>query len=225
MEQKDLKEKVISLRKRGLTFSEISNKLKIKVAKSTLSNWCKNVELPAFYSKKVKEIVSTNIRHIQGLSVLANKKRHGEKLDKILEENKHLLLHLQDKNVARIILSVLYLCEGGKHKNSHLTFGNSDPSIIGLFLHLLRFCYNIDESRFRCTVQCRADQNTKKLDLFWSKQTKIPQKQFYKARIDPRTIGVPTKKKEYKGVCRINYFSADLFWQLLTIGDLIKAGP
>jgi len=103
-------------------------------------------------------------------------------------------------------------------------FGNSDPPIITLFLSLLRRCYNIDENKFRCTLQCRADQNIPKLEKFWSQVTKIPMPQFYKARIDPRTIGKPSRKPDYKGVCRIDYFSGDIFMELKQIMEVIL-GP
>jgi len=70
-----------------------------------------------------------------------------------------------------------------------------------------------------------ADQNIKKLEKFWSQVTKISLSQFYKARIDPRTIGKPSKKPNYKGVCRIDYFSADLFIELMQIPKIIHKGP
>ncbi|PIR44326.1 hypothetical protein COV23_00575 [Candidatus Wolfebacteria bacterium CG10_big_fil_rev_8_21_14_0_10_31_9] len=105
-------------------------------------------------------------------------------------------------------------------------FGNSDPNIIYLFLKLLRYCYDIDENKFRCTLQDRADQNIKKLEKFWRLVTKIPKKQFYKARIDPRTIGKISKKPEYKGVCVIDYFSADILNEFKKIVEVIyKNGP
>ena len=64
---------------------------------------------------------------------------------------------------------------------------------------------------------CRADQNTKKLEKFWSNITRIPLSQFYKPRKDARTIGKPTKRKDYKGVCKIDYFSADIYTELMMI--------
>ncbi len=103
-------------------------------------------------------------------------------------------------------------------------FGNSDPFIINLFVSLLRYCYSVDECKFRCTIQCRADQNIKELELFWSRVTKIPLLQFYKARVDPRTVNKPSKKKDYKGVCRIDYFSADLFFEIIKIPEIISKG-
>ena len=94
-----------------------------------------------------------------------------------------------------------------------------------MFLHLLRFCYNIEESKFRCTVQCRADQDIAKLEKFWGKVTKIQRSKFYSTRIDPRTIGKKSENLEYKGVCVIYYFSADIFWDLMYIPKIIYKGP
>jgi len=90
-----------------------------------------------------------------------------------------------------------------------------------VFVDLMRKCYKIDESKFRCTVQCRADQNIKELEFFWSKTTDIPLKQFYKARVDKRTIGQISRKKDYKGVCRIDYFSSALDLELKYIAQVI----
>ena len=105
--------------------------------------------------------------------------------------------------------------EVAKTKRGSLMFGNSDPRVIALFLRLLRQCYNINEDKFRCTLQCRADQNIETLERFWSKITNVPLKQFYKARVDSRTIGKKSRKMDYKGVCRIDYFSADLFNEII----------
>lgn len=63
------------------------------------------------------------------------------------------------------------------------------------------------------------------MEKFWSKITKIPFLQFYKTRIDNRTIGKLSKNKNYKGVCRIDYFSADLFLELMQIPKTIYKGP
>lgn len=94
--------------------------------------------------------------------------------------------------------------------------------MIGLFLKLLRQCYEIDEKKFRFTLQCRADQNVKKLEDYWSKVTRIPLSQCFKVQIDPRTIGKPSKKKDYKGVCRIDYFSAHIDTELKIIVIIIS---
>jgi phage-related protein len=117
---------------------------------------------------------------------------------------------------------MLYWCEGSKSGKGALTFGNSDPKIIELFLRLLRQVYNIDENKLRCTVQCRYGQNTLELERFWRKITGIPKDKFYPTVIDERTKGKPLKKKNYKGVCRIDCFSANIYHELMTIPKVFE---
>ncbi|MBI4079144.1 MAG: hypothetical protein HY429_02505 [Candidatus Levybacteria bacterium] len=75
--------------------------------------------------------------------------------------------------------------------------------------------------KIRCTVQCRADQDIIVLEKFWLDVTKIPRRLFYKAQIDPRTRGKPTKKKDYKGVLRIDYFDTKVQLELESLAQLV----
>ncbi|HLD21589.1 MAG TPA: hypothetical protein VJB65_01705 [Patescibacteria group bacterium] len=132
---------------------------------------------------------------------------------------------LKEEIHAKIALAMLYLGEGTKCQGRcTITFGNSNPIIIRLFLALLRKCYPIDESKFRCTIQCRADQNIENLTHYWTSVTNIPLHQFYKSRIDKRTIGKITMKPKYNGVCRIDYFSSAIYLDLLAAIDNLTMG-
>lgn len=221
MDRAKLKQKVIRLRKQGKTFSEIKNILKVTIPESTLSYWCRKVSLPLEYYKKIKILNEINREKGRKIALKTNKYNREKYLQSVNNRIIHLRAALKNRDTAKIALAMLYLGEGGKKQRGSLMFGNSDPFILSLFLRLLRYCYNISESKFRCTLQCRADQNIRKLENFWSKITKISLTQFYKARIDPRTIGKPSKKLDYKGVCRIDYFSADLFIELKKIAEII----
>jgi hypothetical protein len=215
------KEEVVKLRQKGQTYSEIRQNLGTPISKSTLSNWCKKVTLPEFYKTKVQENVLKNITKARLIAVEANRIKQINYLKSVEERGLSLVDKIKDKNTAKIALAALYLGEGAKNSRSGLSFGNSNPRIIKLYLKLLRYCYKIDESKFRCTVQCRADQNIEELEVYWSKITEISRTKFYKTRIDPRTIGKPSKKLDYKGVCRINYFSNDLFFEIKSIMEII----
>ena len=226
MKYKDsLRNRVKQLRKTGKTYLEIKKIVRRRIPKSTLSYWCKNVKLSQKYQKRIQKLVLNYAKIGRATALIVNKKRREKYLGSVANRNKHLATVLENKNIAKIALAMLYLGEGSKTKRGSLMFGNSDPFIISLFLYLLRYCYNIDESKFRCTLQCRSDQNIENLEKFWSKLTKIPKSRFYKAKIDPRTVGKPSKKSGYKGVCRIDYFSADLFIELITIPNIIYKGP
>lgn len=216
------KSQVITLRKSGKTYGEIIKAVNKNIPKSTLSNWCHSIYLTSEQKKKIDKAVEENYKKGLKVALVINKERREKYLKSITYRNKHLSSILKNVNVAKVTLSILYLGEGAKSlSRGSLYFGNSDPFIIHMFLSLMRKCYKLDESKFRCTVLCRADQNIVNLERFWLKITKIPRSQFYKARIDPRTIGKPSRNINYKGVCKIDYFSADLFLELMSIPKII----
>lgn len=226
MNRHELKEKVKNLRRKGKTYLEINKILNISLPKSTISYWCVDIDLPLGFQRKIRDYNKFHLVKARKIALEKKKVIRKNYFNEINARNGHLRDLLRDKNVAKIALAVLFLGEGFKNpKRGSLAFGNSDSLTISLFLFLLRHCYDIDERKFRCTLQCRADQNIRKLEKFWSKATGIPLAQFYKARIDPRTIGKPSKNLDYKGVCRIDYFSSDIFYEILSIPRIIYKGP
>jgi len=221
---KDLKKEAVQLRMDGKTYTEIRNQLG-GVSKGTLSYWFKDVVLTEGYSQKLKENNLLALNKARICAVEARKVIRLNEIKSIHRENIHLVEDLKGTSAGKIALAMLYLGEGMKNrKNGAMMLGNSDPITISLFTHLLRSVYEIDESKFRCTLQCRADQDIKGLENFWSNVTKIPLSQFYKAQVDPRTVGKPSKKPDYKGVCRIDYFSAKIFAELLEIPQILYKG-
>lgn len=130
---------------------------------------------------------------------------------------------VKSKKVAKIVLSILCLGEASKYRprGSIFSLGNTDPRIIILFLDLLKKCFDFKIEKVRCTVQCRVDQNTEELEEYWQKITGIPKKYFYASRIDPRTIGKPTKKPGYMGVLKVDYSSTETQLDLESLAYLI----
>jgi len=216
----DLKTKVQNLRMKGKTYTEILALLEVPVAKSTISVWCREIPMTRGQKERIETISQERLiqSRIKALEAIRNSR--NEYLANLHRKNSGLSTVINDKDSAKVVLAALYMAEGKKNTD-HLMFGNSDPLIVSLFLKLLRACYELDETKFRCTLQCRADQNIPRLEEYWHNVTKIPKNQFYSARIDPRTIGKTSKKMEYKGVCRIDYFSADIYNDLTVIGKII----
>jgi len=215
------KKEAIALRKQGFTYSEIKNALGVLISKSTLSTWFKGLKLSANSQKRLSNAINERTKIAHRAALLSNKVKREKYLKGVENRVIHLKKFSDDIDIAKIILAVLYLGEGAKGARRSFMFGNSDPKVIRLFLKLLRECYVIDETKFRCTLQCRADQNIPFLEKFWRDVTNIPPAQFYKARIDARTIGKKSKKPEYKGVCRIDYFSADIYCEIEKIIEII----
>lgn len=220
-----LKEQAIELRKRGYLYSEIERALGRVLPKSTLYYWFRNIELSVEGNKRLENLTAHSLIRAQEASIISRRESRRIYFSEKEERNAYLLQELSNDSVRKLLLATLYLAEGTKRTRGGLVFGNSDPGIIKMFLTLFRESFSLDESKFRCTVQGRGDQDFPGLERFWSDVTNIPPPQFYKARIDSRSIGKISKKKEYKGVCRIDYLSSDLLYELMVIGSMLKQGP
>jgi len=187
-----LRKKAVDLRTKGYTYSEIQKKLGIRIAKSKLSYWCNKVILPGWYKSKVDKINKNSLKKARLIALDINKIKREKYLSLLKEKNSHLIKKI-DVSQQKLLLSVLYLGEGAKY----------------------------DDSKFRVRIQCRFDQNIRKLEDYWEKVTKIDRKQFYPTYIDKRTQGKPTLKKDYMGVCTIHYFSKEIQIELIFLADAI----
>lgn len=219
---RDSQNKAVTLRKQGKTYSEIQLLIP-GIPKSTLSDWLGTLELSKKQRDKLSRNVNRKLVKARAQSILVMKNKRDKYFSDMEKKNLNFIKLLDNnKEAAKLVLASLYLGEGTKNMRGSLRLGNSDPGIIKLFLKLLRSCYVIDEAKFRGTVLCRADQNIKNLNKFWVQMSGIDKGQFYKARIDPRTIGKPSRKLDYKGVFVIDYFSASIFHDLLTLGKMMS---
>lgn len=222
---KQLKEKVQKLRSKGKTYSEILMVLNIPVPKSTISSWCSDVALPSWYQEKVALINIKNFSKAQRMAWASNKIKRERLLNDLLKNNEHLSKKLHDKDILKMVLAILYLGEGSKWKfHRGLMLGSSDPDIIRLYIRLLELCYNISSEKLKCRVSYRADQDIDYLQKYWSRITSIPLRHFYKTKPDPRTVGKPTKRKEYKGVCVVTCSGTHIQLELEAIPKLILKG-
>ena len=209
-----LKEKAISLRQKGYTYTDINRVLKTNIPKSTLSEWFKYICLTPKQKLNLQENVSSKLRRSQKKAWRINKARRKQYLTGLKNKNIYLMNYL-DTNTQKLLLCILYLGEGGKSKGTQsLSLGSSNPNIIKLYFKLLRNCFKIDSSKFRIRIQCRADQNIKRLESYWKNITRLPKKQFYPTYIDKRSIGKRTLRKDYYGVCATHYFDRSIQFEL-----------
>lgn len=222
-----IKYRARKLRSRGRTYSEVCAQLGCRIPKSTLNVWFKDIILPDGYYKRVARMymrgpTKTALQKARKVNRIALEKR----LDAIRNKRKYLIERV-DREIGILMLSMLYISEGGKYPARRgMMFGSSDPGMIRLFLVLLRGCYQVVETKFRGVVMCRADQDHRLLETFWSNLSGIPLGQFYPVQVDKRTVGKPTKKKDYKGVFMMQYFDTDLQLELQYLGEyLMEEGP
>ena len=198
-------DKIRSLRSTGATYGEILEAVGLRIPKSTLSYLCRDVVLPPEYQAKIEKLNTASAARGRQIAFIATHLKRQRYLTYLRERNVPLIKKIAgEQDALKVALAMFYLGEGAKW-NSHagLQLGSSDPQIIQTYLKLLSICYDVNSTRLRCRILYRADQNLKKLEAFWSRVAGVPLQNFYKTKPDPRTVGKPTRRTNYKGVCVI----------------------
>lgn len=212
------KQKAILLRKRGLSYKLISTQL--DVPKSTLSNWI---------SKKLGKFSrSKQLRHLAKIRHLAAEARTRQRLEKlesieVIVASNFKNFIINDKRIAKTILASLYWAEGAKHKGvSGLKFANTDPELVSLYIKLLRYCYNLNEERFRVKLHVHSYHKQRNCEKFWSKILNIPLNNFNQTYLKERN---PKRKfrENFKGICFLSYLDSNIRLELLEIGKNISS--
>ncbi len=204
------KQKVIELRKKGMTLSEIQ-KL-VPAAKSTISLWVRDIVLSKDEQKRISKKITDG--QAKSREILRNKA--------VLRQNS-IDAYAEavfdgfkvNKQIALLFCACLYECEGGKTKHGPFNFTNSNPYLVQVFLKLLRNSFDLNEAKFSLHLHLHTYHNEQKQLLFWSNITKVPQHQFIKTYIK-KTSGM-YKSEGYPGCITIRYYDVSLKRKLLAI--------
>src|SRR5258708_4278164 len=151
----EIKQQALILRQQGFTYSEIQNKLERRIPKSTLNGWFKDIILSESLKFRIIQKIFDSGNRGRKIALQAKRSSRKRLINSIYSQT-NSDIKIIDKMASKIILSMLYLGEGGK-QGGCVTLGNSDPRIIQIFVTLLRTAFEIDESKLHGKVQCRAD--------------------------------------------------------------------
>lgn len=171
MAKHEEREKVLALRKKGFSYSQI--KEKVTVSKSTLSNWLKDMPLS---TKRMSELRDNSPKRIESFRQTMRKKREKILLQRIFEEKKKV--GKISKRDLYIIGLALYWAEGTKTWDSKIEVTNSDPMLLQVFLRWLK-AEKADIGRARIKLHLYEGMNIKKEMSFWSNSLEISLEQFY----------------------------------------------
>lgn len=211
------KNKAIALRKKGRTYSEILTV--IPVAKSTLSEWLKEVGLA---KPQVQRITALRIA---GQKRAATRKREiRQKIQaEIYAESSAEIDHISIRELWLIGIA-LYWAEGSKQKeyapSEGVTFSNSDPMMIRLFIQWLVRCIGIAENRISFEIYIHENAKNALTDVvrFWSKQTGFSKSCFNKIYFKKNKINSRRKNTGdlYYGLLRVTISTSTAFNRRIT---------
>ncbi len=170
--------KAFELRKQGKSYNEIQKLLKIP--KSTLSLWLKNLPI----SQKIKNENISAAKMKWAVNIVAfNRKRALEirqKSTQLIQQSSREIHSLKHGDL-KILGAALYWAEGYKRAKWSAVFCNSDPDMVKLMMRFFREICKVPEDRFRPQVQIHENVSTETAEDYWSNVIHIQRRQFRKA--------------------------------------------
>ncbi|MFC1699766.1 helix-turn-helix domain-containing protein [Candidatus Omnitrophota bacterium] len=199
------REKAIKLRKQGLTYSEIGQRL--KVSKGSLSLWLRKISyVPT--EQTLQRIRMASIRNGQIL--------HSRKIRRITQAKtaaKQEMTRINAKEL-KLLGAMAYWTEGSKTKDHLVQFTNSDPKMIKFVLRWLRETCHVHEDKFRVHLRVHPDTDRKKLESYWSAVTSIPLTQFHKTTTKISGSNGRRHNKLNYGIAKITVCDTNLFYRI-----------
>lgn len=202
------KHEAIKLRKAGRTYSEIL--AQIPVAKSTLSEWFKSVQLATAQKQRLtKKRKEASLR-----GSLARRNNRLAEIKLFTKEGAADLAHVSDRELW-LIGVVLYWAEGSKQyehsPSAGVTFTNSDSKMVHIFLKWLAYM-NVPPSAitFELYIHETRASETSSFKRWWANELGISPTLFN--RVYLKKGNPKTKRKNiadlYHGLVRIRVSSS-----------------
>lgn len=197
------------LRSHGLAFREIQEL--IPAAQSTLSGWCRGVELTPAQSERI----SKERARIYRQSRIGRRRYHKNtmRIAQIMAEAQEEALDLRS-DPDWLLGVIAYWAEGSKQRGQ-VQFSNSDPAMVLAFVRWAKSYFNLESDRFTVRVHIHSGIDPAEVARYWSELLGIPISQFRKFYVKPAGTG-HRKKRLYKGTASITITkSAEIHHRLM----------
>jgi transcriptional regulator with XRE-family HTH domain len=199
-----LKQKARHLRKTGKSYREIIHKLKL--SKSTVSRWCRDIKLNP---PQIEILAKRYDAQLRGAK--ANQIKRQKEIE-IIQKTARKEIEKPNREMFKIAGTMLYWAEG--NKTNHLGLTNSDPVMIIFMVNWFEEFLNIKPNQLKVHLQLHGGQDEKKIKYYWSKLTGVPEHRFGKTYIKPEGTG-HRKNKLYNGTIRISMYNKNLLYRVL----------
>jgi len=202
-----VKQEVRKLRRRGLLYREIANRLSVN--RTTLGKWCEDIKLTS------KQIKSRGGRYA---NVIKAAKANHLKRQKEIQEIKKIAkkeVRLFTNHEFKLAGIALYWAEGDKTQG--LGFSNSDPKLIQFMMKWFREICKVTDEKIKAYLYLHTGQDEEKMKKYWSKITHIPLDRFRNSIL--KQEGSASRKYslyQYKGTIKIQIFDENLRHRILT---------
>jgi hypothetical protein len=196
------------LRCSGLSYSEIASL--IPVTKGTLSGWCRDISLTD--DQKARLALRPGRIAFARRQGADRRRRALQRAAEIRESARTEVAELRSDPFWMAGV-VAYWAEGAK-RNNDVTFANSDPALICLFISWAARSFDLGPERFTAKLHLHAGQDDAERKRYWSDITGIPVSEFRKTFIKIEGTG-HRKNVLYNGTIQVRITrSTDLLHRL-----------
>lgn len=219
------KNSAIKLRKLGQSYSQISNVL--KVPKSTLSSWLKDVII----SQKAQDRIQSRVNATSIAKLIERNKKQTE-----LAKERHDRIYKLAKEESKTLLTnslflvglSLYWAEGYKQgaygsKWKSIDFANSDPEMIKIMISFFIKFLDVSRSEIKIQIMLHNAKDDEKTISFWHEITQIPISNFISIchTISSASSNKQKRKLEY-GTIHLRINNVEKFFRLIGWIDSLK---
>lgn len=199
--KKEMQLKARELRENGSSMGKIAKEL--KVSKSSVSLWVKDIELT-----KNQKLCLLNNQFVNFRSENFRKNFHiSEKFRRLrLSYQKEGREFAKKLNIEHTMMCMLYWGEGNKKRNG-VGFTNTEPQMMKLFFNCLKKFFNINIGKVKIRINCYLDKGITQEDIenYWLGILELTrEKNLSKTTInEPKPDNVKTHKKLLYGTCAL----------------------
>ncbi len=210
------KAKAEKLRRSGVSMGEIAERL--KVSKSTVSYWVRDVELSEAQKKLLNE--RSHSRETIEKRRQSRLSRHDKERQVIYNEAYTEAKRLIKQPLWCVAVS-LYWGEGGKTQRI-ARIANSDSAVLALMMEFFTNYCQIPMNKIRGHVHAFSGSKSATLVDYWSQQTGIPKEQFYKTYLKNSSASKHKRKTLAYGTCQIYIHDTSFFIKMMAWIDYLK---
>lgn len=206
----------VRMRKEGASYSQIKDAL--KVSKSTLSLWLRDMPLSDTRLKELRDNSAIRIEHFRATM----KGKKDARLAEVYRQASKKIGKLSQRELF-IAGLFLYWGEGGKTTTTTTTISNTDPAVLQFFIAWLR-SLGVPKDRLRVKVHLYKDMEIEKELRYWSRTLGIPRKNFRKSYIkDSLRSGLSYPQKFTHGTCNVYFENRDVMETVLMSLEYIRS--
>lgn len=171
------RERARALRRQGWSVRSIAKE--ISCSKSSISVWVRDIPLT---KEQINNLKSSQDRARAKAADHPNSSRNKwqQFRQEIISKSKKDIPNNCSLEMLRHVGAALYWAEGYTASRASFVFANVDPAMIKLMLRFLKEACGVKKNKLRGRVNIHPHLNIKAAEIYWSKQSGIPLKQFHK---------------------------------------------